>query len=211
MLQQRLGINSNGQTGVEKLPFFLHKIGSNGSGSQRFRFPTVPLQNGSGRFRFMTVRFQRFRFGSRPSGIVVVPEGCRRAEITSSLHVVLLCPVINRLSGSFNRLSGSSNRFEFREPSKNCYFLRCFQKVEQKNEGIEAQAETIDGFEIDQANPHPYVSGRRVERLHGSNGTAFHFTPIHLDERNVFETCSRAVCQVNAIKHKCKDKLHAGM
>ena len=48
MAQNRLGINSNGQTGVEKRPFsFLQiKIGSNGSGSQRFQFSTVPLQNG---------------------------------------------------------------------------------------------------------------------------------------------------------------------
>ena len=43
------------------------KIGSNGSGSQWFRFSTVSYQNASGRFRFETVRFQRFRFGSRPS------------------------------------------------------------------------------------------------------------------------------------------------
>ena len=47
MTQNRLGINSNGQTGVEKRPFFQHK-----NWFQRFRFSTVPVLNGSIAKRF---------------------------------------------------------------------------------------------------------------------------------------------------------------
>ena len=60
MTQNRLGINSNGQTGVEKQRFFLFNINP----VPTVRFSTVPVLNGSVAKRFGPVPVQK---GSVPT------------------------------------------------------------------------------------------------------------------------------------------------